>query len=137
MNDAPQSDYGEIANLKARYCAAGDLAPHDLEESAAGLAACFVPDATADYGFIQFDAPEKLIEFMGTAVGGGSEWMIHMLGSPIIEVAGDSATGEWTIAVHSKTRAGEQMLIVGRYADRFVRTAAGWKISHIKFSRYE
>ena len=131
------SDALEIANLKARYCAAGDSAPHDAEGAAAGLAACFVPDATADYGFIQFDAPEKLIEFMGSAVGGGSQWMIHMLGSPQIEIDGDNATGEWTVAVHSKTRAGEQMLIVGRYADRFVRTADGWRISHIKFDRYE
>lgn len=132
MNDAL-----EIANLKARYCAAGDSAPHDLAGATAGLRACFVPVATADYGFIQFDGPEPLIEFMGTAVGGGSEWMIHMLGSPQIEVAGDTATGDWTVAVHSKTRAGETMLIVGRYADRFVRTAEGWRISHIKFDRYE
>ena len=131
------SDALEIANLKARYCAAGDSAPHDAAGAAAGLTACFVPDATADYGFIQFDAPEKLIEFMGTAVGGGSEWMIHMLGSPNIVVEGDAATGDWTVAVHSKTKAGEQMLIVGRYSDRFTRTADGWKISHIKFSRNE
>lgn len=130
-------DWDEIANLKARYCAAGDSAPHDAEGAAKGLAACFVPDATADYGFIQFDAPEKLIEFMGSAVGGGSQWMIHMLGSPQIEVSGDSATGNWTIAVHSKKNDGEQMLIVGRYFDRFKRTPEGWKISHIKFDRYE
>ena len=130
------SDALEIANLKARYCAAGDNAPHDVTAASRDLALCFVPDATADYGFIQFDAPEKLIEFMGSAVGGGSEWMIHMLGSPNIEVAGDTATGEWTVAVHSKTRAGEQLLIVGRYADRFVRTSEGWRISYIKFSRY-
>jgi hypothetical protein len=131
------TDALEIANLKARYCAAGDSAPHDPDGATAGLRACFVPDATADYGFIQFDDPEKLIGFMNTAVGGGSEWMIHMLGSPNIVVAGDTATGDWTIAVHSKRKDGEQMLIVGRYADCFVRTADGWKISHIKFSRYE
>ena len=131
MNDAL-----EIANLKARYCAAGDSAPHDREGSAAGLRACFVPDATSDYGFIQFEEPEALIAFMGKAVGGGSEWMIHMLGSPNIEVTGDEATGNWTIAVHSKTRAGETMLIVGRYADRFRRTAEGWRISHIGFTRF-
>lgn len=132
MNDAL-----EIANLKARYCAAGDSAPHDAAGAAAALAACFVADATADYGFIQFDAPEKLIEFMGSAVGGGSQWMIHMLGSPNIVVDGDAATGDWTIAVHSKKNDGEQMLIVGRYASRFKRTADGWKISRIKFMRYE
>ena len=127
----------EIANLKARYCAAGDSAPHDPEAAANRLRACFVADATADYGFIQFANPEALIEFMGKAVGGGSEWMIHMLGSPNIEVAGDDATGEWTVAVHSKTRAGEAMQVVGRYADRFRRTAEGWQISHIKFDRYQ
>lgn len=131
------TDTQEIANLKARYCGAGDSAPHDPDGAASGLRACFVPEATADYGFIQFDAPEKLIEFMGTAVGGGSEWMIHMLGSPQIEVSGDTATGDWTVAVHSKTRAGETMLIVGRYSDRFSRTATGWRISHIKFTRSE
>jgi hypothetical protein len=132
MNDAL-----EIANLKAGYCAAGDSAPHDAEGAAAALRACFVPDATADYGFMTFDDPEKLIAFMGTAVGGGSEWMIHMLGSPRIEVAGDTATGDWTIAVHSKRKDGETMVIAGRYSDRFVRTADGWRIGHIKFTRYE
>lgn len=127
----------EIANLKAAYCAAGDNAPHDAEGAARDLAACFVADATADYGFIQFATPGELIAFMGSAVGGGSEWMIHMLGSPRIEVSGDQASGDWTVAVHSKTRAGEAMTIVGRYADRFVRTADGWRIAHIKFDRYE
>ena len=131
------TDALEIANLKARYCAAGDSAPHDPEAAASRLRACFVADATADYGFIQFANPEALIEFMGNAVGGGSEWMIHMLGSPNIEVAGDGATGEWTVAVHSKTRAGEAIQVVGRYADRFKRTPEGWRISHIKFDRYQ
>ena len=131
------TDALDIANLKARYCAAGDSAPHDAEGSASGLRACFVSDATADYGFTQFENPEALINFMGTAVGGGSEWMIHMLGSPRIEVSGDTATGDWTVAVHSKTRGGEAMQVVGRYADRFTRTIDGWRISHIKFDRYQ
>lgn len=132
MNDAL-----EIANLKARYCAASDQSPHDLAGAEAALRACFVADATADYGFIQFDAPDKLIAFMGNAIGGGAEWMIHMLGSPRIEVAGDEATGDWTIAVHSRRKDGETMLVVGRYSDRFRRTAEGWRISHIAFKRYE
>lgn len=131
------SDPFEIANLKSRYCAASDEAPHDLEGSSARLKACFVGDATADYGFAQFDDPDKLIAFMGSAIGGGAEWMIHMLGSPRIEVAGDEATGDWTVAVHSKRRDGERMLIVGRYSDRFRRTADGWRISHVGFARYE
>jgi ketosteroid isomerase-like protein len=52
-------------------------------------------------------------------------------------VNGDGATGDWTIAVHSRRKDGETMLIVGRYSDHFVRTADGWRISHIKFDRYE
>ena len=131
------TDALEIANLKARYCAASDAAPHDLEGSAAGLRACFVANATADYGFMQFDDPDKLIAFMGNAIGGGAQWMVHMLGSPNVEVNGDGATGDWTIAVQSRRKDGETMQIVGRYSDRFVRTADGWRISHIKFDRYE
>ena len=131
------TDALEIANLKAEYCRAGDLAPHDVATSRAGLMACFVPDATADYGFVQFDAPEKLIDFMATAVGGGAEWMIHMLGSPLLRVDGDAATGDWTVAVHSRRRDGETMALVGRYSDRFRKTAEGWRISHIGFTRYE
>jgi SnoaL-like domain len=126
MNDAL-----EIANLKSRYCAASDAAPHDLEGSAAALR------ASADYGFMQFAAPGALIAFMGSAIGGGAEWMIHMLGSPRIEVTGDEASGDWTIAVHSKRKDGEKMLIVGRYSDRFRRTPEGWRISHIAFKRCE
>ena len=132
MNDAL-----EIANLKARYCMAGDSACHDPDGAAATLRGCFVPDATADYGMAQFSDPEQLIGFLNTAIYGGSEWMIHMLGSPQIAVSGDEATGDWTIAVHAKRRDGQTMLIVGRYADRFRRTAEGWRISHIQFKRYE
>ena len=62
---------------------------------------------------------------------------IHLLGTPRIDVSGDAATGDWTVAVHSRTRAGERMTIVGRYSDRFVRTADGWRIAHIAFRRYE
>ena len=131
------SDALEIVNPKARYCAAGDAAPHDPEGAASGLRACFVPDATADYGFVRFANPEALISFMGTAAGGGSEWMIHMLGSPRIEVAGDTATGDWTVAAHSKARDGQTKLTIGRYCDRFTRTADGWRISYIKFERCE
>ena len=132
MNDAL-----EIANLKARYCASSDKSSHDPDGAMAELMGYFVPDATADYGFVQFDSPDKLAGFMTNAIGGGSEWMIHMLGSPCIAVSGEEATGDWTIAVHSKRKDGEQMLVVGRYSDRFRRTADGWRISHVGFTRYE
>lgn len=132
MNDAL-----EIANLKARYCASSDKSSHDPEGALAELVTYFLPDATADYGFIQFDSPDKLAGFMVNAIGGGSEWMIHMLGSPRIEVSGDEATGDWTISVHSKRKDGEQMVVVGRYSDRFRKTADGWCIAHVGFARYE
>jgi hypothetical protein len=132
MNDALA-----IANLKARYCAAGDSSTHDPAGATTGLRACFVPDATSDYGFVQFEEPEALIAFMVGAVGAGSEWMLHTIGSPRIEVEGDEATGDWAVLVHSKRRDGEMMTIAGRYSDRFRRTAEGWKISHLGFARYE
>ncbi|WP_052129725.1 nuclear transport factor 2 family protein [Sphingomonas sp. 35-24ZXX] len=127
----------EIANLKARYCATSDRSSQDPEGAMTELVGYFVPDATADYGFVQFDSPDKLAGFMANAIGGGSEWMIHMLGSPRIEISGDDAAGDWTISVHSRRRDGETMLVVGRYSDRFRKTPDGWRISHVGFTRYE
>ena len=43
-----------------------------------------------------------------------------------------------TITVHSRRRNGEGMMtVLGRYADRLVRTPEGWRIAGITFTRYE
>jgi SnoaL-like domain len=126
----------EIANVKARYCAASDQSPVDCDAAMAGYRAVLTDDVVGDYGFRIFHGFDDLTAFMATAVAGSSEWMIHMLHSPDITVNGDRATGKWTVMANMKRSEGGQIdTVLGRYSDEFVRTADGWKISRLGFER--
>tara|TARA_R110001599_G_scaffold26856_2_gene94621 strand:- start:60160 stop:60564 length:405 start_codon:yes stop_codon:yes gene_type:complete len=132
------SDALEIANLKARYCLAADTSTSDQAGAREMFGALFTEDFVGDYGFGMLEGPKAIADFMVTAIGGGSEWMIHALGSPIIEIDGDSATGDWTIQVESRRREGAGLMtVVGRYSDIFRNTDKGWRIANIKFTRFE
>ncbi len=127
-----------IANLKARYCLAADTSTSDQTKALAMFEDLFVDDFVGDYGFKQLNGPQEIAKFMIQAIGGGSEWMLHALGSPVVVVDGDNATGDWTIQVESRRREGAGLMsVVGRYSDTFRRTTDGWRIASITFSRYE
>ncbi len=128
----------EIANLKARYCLAADLAAGDEVAARALFKDCFTADFVGDYGFGTLEGEQVIADFMCTAIAGGSEWMVHMLGSPHILVSEDTATGEWTIQAESRRRdAGGRMTVIGRYKDSFRRTDDGWRLASITFQRFE
>jgi hypothetical protein len=130
-------DAVEIANVKARYCAASDLCPTDVGAALAGFRTAFTDDVIGDYGFRVFDGFDELTGFMTTAVAGNSEWMVHMLHTPRIEIDGDNATGEWTVMGQMKRREGGAIdTVLGRYSDELRRTADGWRITRLKFTRY-
>lgn len=122
-----------IANLKARYCAAADQCAHDPTGGRAVFADLFTADVVADYGYGSLNGTPAIAAFLATAIAGESEWMVHMLGSPIIAVNGRDATGDWTIKVLSKRRDGTAMAVIGRYSDGFRLTADGWRISKVAF----
>ena len=127
-----------IANLKALYCATADLGASDTDGARAGFANLFTPDFHGDFGMATFEGPQAMADFLCSTISENAEWMVHMLGSPRIEVDGDAATGDWTVLVWSKRRAGgEPMRVIGRYSDRFRRTENGWRISEIRFSQYQ
>jgi hypothetical protein len=130
------NDVVEIANVKARYCAASDKSPSDAAAALAGFREVFIDDVVGDYGFRVFNGFEELTGFMTTAVAGNSEWILHMLHTPNINVDGDRATGSWTVSSQMKRRDGGQIdTVLGRYSDEFIRTAEGWKISRVGFER--
>lgn len=132
------ADALEIANLKATYCMAADTSAHDKDAALAMFATLFTDDFVGDYGFGTLEGVQAISSFMCEAIGGGSEWMIHMLGSPQIAITGDDARGDWTIQVQSRRREGAGLMtVVGRYSDTFRRTEQGWRIATIKFARYE
>lgn len=128
----------EIANLKARYCAASDMCTHDDAGARALFDQLFADDFTGDYGMMQFANSSALVDFMSNAIGGGSDWMIHMLHSPLIVVNGSEAAGDWTISALSKKKGEDGVQhVVGRYSDAFRLTEKGWRISRICFVRQE
>lgn len=127
-----------IANLKATYCRSADLSTTDPDGARAAFKDLFTEDFVGDYGFKVLNGECEIAEFMIQAIGGGSEWMIHALGSPLICVDGDTATGDWTINVDSRRREGQGLMrVVGRYSDTFRKAADGWRIASISFERYE
>jgi hypothetical protein len=126
----------EIANVKARYCAASDKSPTDAEAALAGFREVFTQDVIGDYGFRIFNGFDELTGFMCTAVAGNSEWMVHMLHTPHIEVEGDRAKGSWTVSSQMKRHEGGNIdTVLGRYSDEFIRTSDGWKICRVGFER--
>ena len=125
-----------IQAAKARYCAAADQCTHDPEGARAALEAVFTPDVVGDYGFDPMNGADAIAGFLSSAIAANSEWMLHMIHSPLVEVRGAEATGDWTVMVHSKRReTGAVDVIIGRYSDEFRLTDAGWRIVRIRFSR--
>ena len=135
MTTVRPGDATAIANLKARYCFAADMAAGDPDRARNLFQGIFTDDFVGDYGF-PLEGPEAIIEFMCTMIAKSSEWMIHMVHSPRITVDGDTATGDWTVMVHMKRCEGGAVdVIVGRYADEFRMTPNGWRIVRVVFSR--
>ncbi len=136
MSAAPDH-IAEIANLKARYCAAADLAASDVDAARKAFSGLFTDDFSGDYSTGLLHGPAAISDFLCSAISQGSEWMIHFLTSPNIMVEGDAAAGEWAVLVHSKRKDGNRMEVVGRYADAFRRTSEGWRISKVVFCQYK
>jgi hypothetical protein len=131
MNDAL-----EISNVKARYCAASDLTPVDPAAALSGFRQVFTEDVVGDYGFRVFEGFEELTGFMTTVVAGSSDWMLHMVHTPLIAIDGNHATGDWTVMSQMKRSGSGQIdTVIGRYADEFRRTENGWKICRLRFER--
>ncbi len=130
-------DVVAIQNVKARYCYAVDRLAEDVEAARKVLREVFLPDAVGYYGGDPLQGADTMTDFLCVAIAANSEWRVHMIHSPLIEVEGDTATAGWTLMAHLKRRNGTVDVILGRYADSFRRTPEGWRIASIRFQRQE
>lgn len=124
-----RDDIDEICRLKYRYLRCLDTKQWDE------FAACFAPGATGDYGGLSFDDREALVDYMRTNVGDGVI-TLHQVHHPEIDVDGDTATGRWYL--HDRVVVDAfRFALEGAafYADRYVRTADGWRIAHTGYER--
>jgi hypothetical protein len=121
-----------IRMLKARYADICDTG-YDPEL----IRPLFTRDAVWDGGarFGRHEGIDAICDFFA-GVSSQITWALHYLMAPIIELGDDgtSASGTWyllepcTIVTDEGPRA---MLLMGRYADRYRKTEAGWKIEEL------
>jgi len=123
----PNGDYNDIAQLLAAYAHAVD------RQDFAGVAACFVPDASASYSGIELGpGVEHIIEH----IRGVENFIVtqHLFGVPLIHLNGDTATATSHAVSYlvAPASGAETQTVLGRgliYDDELIRRADGWRIA--------
>lgn len=123
---AELADRQAITDLLLAYCGACDR----CDEGA--LHACFHPDSTHDHGGYRGPSSEWVAPALAWLQGRAG--ITHMIATPRIVVRGDSAVSDCHFVAYNRLAKDadltEEVLVKGRYVDRLVRTAEGWKIIH-------
>lgn len=139
VDPAVLADIEAIKRIKASY---GDIIDRMVrmpeQEDRDRLAALFTEDAVLDFHEMlgRHEGREAIVRFFAEALPAGTAWMWHSFHSPLITVNGDEAEGRWTLyamAVPKGAADPTPMLTYGRYTDRYVRTADGWRQSFQDF----
>ncbi len=118
-------DQTEIADLCVRYAYALD------RKDWAAVAECFTGEAAFSHPGGRLNGVEAIVDRARTALE-RLDATQHLIGSISVEVRGDSARALcYFHAQHVREGApgGDLYTIAGSYADRLVRTTAGWRIA--------
>lgn len=128
-------DIQAIMEIKANYanyadCGWGDRPTNNPD----GLAGLFTEDGIWDCGqFAYAKGREQIREEFASYTFLKVDF--HHFGNPLIQVDGDTATGEWHgLFALVNENDGTQQWIGARYNNQFVRTAEGWKIKYLKLT---
>jgi ketosteroid isomerase-like protein len=120
-------DERDIIGVVTRYCRALDTKDWPL------LATVFLPDATADLATTsELCGLDAIVDRIRTALDHLDDSQ-HLVGTHEVQIDGDTATHRCYLqAQHVRHAAtgGPNYLVGGRYEDRLVRTAEGWRIAH-------
>jgi hypothetical protein len=121
-------DIEALRQLKFRYCAYCD-GGYD----AILLTPLFTDDAIWDGGPLGYAAGHKAIFDFFANCSKRVPFAIHHVTNPIIEVAGDVATGEWQLWQPTIFAQGERaMWMAARYYDVCRRVDGKWQFAHVK-----
>ena len=129
MVDEMADDVEQVKQLKYRYLRTLDLKQWDEFE------ALFLPEATGSYAELEFADRDALVGYMRQNLT-ADLITFHQAHHPEIDVAGDRATARWYL--HDKVFVPAfDVAIEGAafYEDVMVRTAAGWRFSHVGYRR--
>jgi len=126
------TDRDEIHEILCRYCRAIDR----LDEAL--LNGCFHPDATHHHGY---QGPSSEFRKFALAILRPLTATHHQLGNISIEIAGDTAFTECYFTAYHRLAPGVEsifgmlpdggdVVIAGRYIDRFEKRDGEWRIAH-------
>ena len=121
-------DIEDIKILKRKYAAACDD-NYNVEK----LGVLFTEDAVwdgAEYGGAT--TRQGIKDFFSTTPD-FVKFALHYVINPIIEVDGDTATGQWLLWQPMVMHEGDQaMVLTARYDEQYVRQGGQWLIKHLK-----
>lgn len=124
----------DIEVLKARYARYADAVFRTSGSVAAStaLADLFTDDATLDLGpFGSYTGRANLLNAFETILPAGTAWSTHYIVSPIINVSGDNATGDWYFLIQMVAKSPAHSPVVaiyGGYSDIYKKVRGNWKI---------
>jgi 3-phenylpropionate/cinnamic acid dioxygenase small subunit len=98
------------------------------EKDLARVAACFTSDASYE-GTLARGRIGDALAALGQAMA-RYESTLHLLGSPLIEIAGDQARSEVYAVAYHQLRDGGQLTTAVMYQDDLVRRGERWLIRH-------
>lgn len=122
-----------IEELKAKYARGADAVfGSPGPASALALADLFTNDGVLDLGpFGRYEGRPALLNAFENILPQGTKWSTHYIVNGILNVGEHTATGDWYFLIKSVPAAppGAPMIeILGGYADKYQKTAGGWKI---------
>lgn len=123
-------DRAEIQELKHEYCYATDGLNVDR------IVATFTEDGVLNVPIHdRIEGHDGLAEYFEWFAEQEYQTRAHNVFNPVIDVEGDTATGEWYYMVLYTLPGGNLELGHSHYNDEFVRTGDGWKLSSVTARR--
>ncbi len=120
------ADIEAIKQLKARYASACDD-----NYNPGKLAPLFAEDAVWDGSILGYAEGREGIREFFTAASSLVPFAVHQVSNPLIEIDGDSATGEWFLW-QPMVFQGQALWLSAVYHDRYVRVDGQWLYNHLK-----
>ena len=127
MTEALQAliDKQALHELVLTYCRACDRRDFVL------LRSLYHDDAVDDHGAMFRGSADEYVAWLPQVLA-HFEATVHSISNALFEVRGDEAQGELYALAYHRTHApgARELLIGGRYLDRYARRGGGWRFSH-------
>ncbi len=122
------TDIEDIKQLKARYASACD---DDYNPDK--LAQLFTEDAIWDGSILGYAEGRKGIHEFFAAASSLVPFAVHQVSNPIIEIDGDTATGEWFLW-QPMVFQGDALWLSATHNDKYIRENGNWLYEHLKLN---